>query len=107
VYRYIWHIKLYDPTREEAFVKHWREGSRILQEYKGARGTHIHRVRGEPGAFFLVAEWESQLARDAMDQDANHGISDKAKRWQKLPSNKSFGDVISFAGEEFGAVLPK
>lgn len=106
MYRYIWRITLKDPSNEQAFIDHWRSGSQILQEYEGALGTHLHRVRDEPGSFFAVAEWESQAARDAMSQDANHGDSERAKRWQALPLNESFGEIISFAGEEYGAVLP-
>ncbi len=107
MYRYIWKIKLYEPSKEEDFINHWREGSKILQEYDGARGTHLHRVRDEPGSFFAVAEWESQAARDAMDKDANHGNSERARRWQSGPTNESFGEIISFAGEEFGVVEPE
>lgn len=107
MYRYIWKIKLNDPANEQAFIDHWRTGSQILQEYEGALGTHLHRVRDEPGSFFAVAEWESQAARDAMSEDANHGDSERAKRWQALPLNESFGEIISFAGEEYGVVLPK
>lgn len=107
MYRYIWKIKLSDPAKEQAFIDHWREGSKILQEYDGALGTHIHKVRGEPDCFFAVAEWESQAARDAMDSDANHGNSERARRWQALPKNESFGEIISFAGEEFDAVMPE
>lgn len=107
MYRYIWKIKLSDPSKEEAFINHWREGSKILQEYDGALGTHIHKVRGEDDSFFLMAEWESQVARDAMDKDANHGDSERARRWQSLPPNDSFGEIISFAGEETGVILPE
>jgi quinol monooxygenase YgiN len=107
MYRYIWKIELNNSTTEEVFIKHWRDGSKILQEYDGALGTHIHRVRGEEGSFFLMADWESQAARDAMDEDVNKGSSDRAKRWQKLPRNNSFGEIISFAGEELGVVIPE
>ena len=106
MYRYIWTIKLHDSQDEQEFIAHWREGSELLQEYEGALGTRIHRVRDQPRSFFLVAEWESRAARDAMDQDANYGDSERARRWQKLPKNESYGEIISFAGEEFGVVLP-
>lgn len=107
MYRYVWKITLNDPTNEQAFIDHWKEGSAILQEYPGALGTHIHRVRGEAGSFFLVAEWESQALRDAMQADIDAGESERAKRWQKQPTNESFGEIVSFAGEETGVILPR
>lgn len=107
MYRYIWKIVLNDDVKEEDFISHWRVGSTILQEYEGALGTHMHKVRGEDRAYFAVAEWESKAARDAMDADVNHGDSERAKRWQALPLNESFGQIISFAGEESDAVMPQ
>jgi heme-degrading monooxygenase HmoA len=107
MYRYIWKIKLKDSTSEQKFIQHWHDGSKILQEYDGALGTHIHRVRDEPGSFFLVAEWQSIEARDAMNADAEEGKSERSVRWKKFPPNDSFGEIISFAGEEIGAVFPE
>lgn len=107
MYRYIWRIKLDNPANELAFINHWRSGSAILQEYEGALGTHLHKVRGAAGAFFAVAEWASQAARDAMNDDINRGESDRSKRWRRLPPNESFGTVVGFAGEELAVVLPE
>ncbi len=106
MYRYIWKIKLNDDVDENDFINHWKIGSEILQKYPGAKGTHIHRVRNEPRCFFLIAEWESQTARDAMQTDIDNGDSENAKQWQGLPKNEDFGDITSFAGEEFGVVMP-
>ena len=106
MYRYIWKIKLNNPEDEQAFIDHWRESSTVLQEYPGAAGTHIHKVRNEPGCYFAVAEWESQEARDAMSEDTHDGTSERAQRWQKFAKNESFGEIISFAGEELDAVMP-
>ncbi|MEI6581768.1 MAG: antibiotic biosynthesis monooxygenase [bacterium] len=107
MYRYIWKIKLNNPEDEQAFIDHWRESSKILQEYPGASGTHVHSVRDEPGCYFAVAEWESQEARDAMSDDTDEGTSDKARRWQKFAKNESFGEIINFAGQEIDVVLPE
>jgi heme-degrading monooxygenase HmoA len=106
MYRYVWKIKLNNPIEKQSFIDHWRVGSTILQEYPGALGTHLHEVRGEPGSFFAVAEWESEEARDAMQSDAQTNESERAKRWNKLPKNESFGTVIAFFGSEIGVVLP-
>lgn len=106
MYRYVWKIKLTNSDKEKEFLSFWEETSAILQQYPGALGTHAHRVRGEPGTFFLVAEWESQEARDAMSHDIHNGDSEAAKKWRTYPKNDSFGGVISFAGEELCAVMP-
>ena len=107
MYRFVWKIKLHQPDQEEVFIEHWKTGSTILQEYPGALGTHLHRVRNEPGCFFAVAEWESQAARDAMQADTEANTSERAKRWNQLPKNESFGEGIAFFGEELDAVMPK
>ncbi len=107
MYRFIWKIKLHKPEEEQVFIDHWKIGSKVLQEYSGALGTHIHRVRNEPGSFFAVAEWESQEARDAMQADAHKNESERARRWNQLPKNESFGDIIAFFGEEIDAVMPE
>lgn len=107
MYRFVWKIKLNQPENEQAFVDHWKTGSKILQEYPGALGTHLHRVRNEPGCFFAVAEWESQAARDAMQTDSEKGESERAQRWNQLPKNDSFGDITAmFYGEELDVVMP-
>lgn len=110
MYRYIWTIELNQPVTpesEEAFVSHWRSGSEIIQEYPGARGTHIHvdRDKGQ-GSYFLVAEWDFKEARDAAMDDLENGDSDCALRWRQLPANDSFGRIAVFAGSEIGVVLP-
>ena len=105
MYRYEGRIKLKNQTEKQSFMANWRVGSTILQEQPGALGTHLHEVRDEPGSFFAVAEWESEEARDAMQSDAHANESDRAKRWNKLPKNESFGTVIAFFGSEIGVVL--
>lgn len=107
MYRFVWKIKLNNPEEKQKFIDHWKEGSTILQEYPGALGTDLHEVRDEPGSFFAVAEWESQEARDAMQADAEANQSERAKRWNKLPKNESFGEGLAFFGSEIGVVLPK
>lgn len=106
MYRFVWKIKLHKPEEEQAFIDFWKTGSKILQEYPGALGTHLHRVRNEAGSFFAVAEWESQEARDAMQRDTHQNNSERAQRWNKLPKNESFGEGIAFFGEELDVVMP-
>lgn len=107
MYRYIWKITLNNPEDEEKFIKHWKDGSTILQTFPGALGTHIHKVRDEDASFYAVAEWKSQEARDAMMEEVNTGSTERAVAWQKFPKNDSFGKIISFAGPEIGVVMPE
>lgn len=105
MYRYIWKIKLDNPDSEDEFIQHWKDGSTILQQFPGALGTHMHRVRGEEHSFFAVAEWESQKARDAMQKEVEEGKTERARIWRAMPNNEDFGHIISFAGKEIGVVL--
>jgi heme-degrading monooxygenase HmoA len=51
--------------QEEDFIKHWQNGSDIIQTYPGARGTKLFREISQPGILYAMAEWESKDARDA------------------------------------------
>lgn len=107
MYRFIWKITLSENITEDEFVKHWHDSSVILQEYPGARGTLIHKARDEARTYFLVAQWESQQHRDAMQTEIDAGETERAKRWQQFPKNETFGEVqVRFAGEEIGSVMP-
>lgn len=107
MYRYIWKITLNEDIEEADFIEHWREGSTVLQEFPGARGTHMHRVRNDERSFFAVAEWESQAARDAMQAEIDAGETERGRLWQQFAKNNSFGSIIAFAGEEIDVVMPK
>jgi len=107
MYRFVWKIQLNNPEATQEFIDHWKEGSAILQEYPGALGTHLHEVRNQPGSFFAVAEWASQEAMDAMQADAEANQSERARRWNKLRKNETFGNGIAFFGTEIGVVMPK
>lgn len=107
MYRYIWKIKLNNPSESDEFISHWRKGSTLLQKFEGALGTHLHVVRDEPGSYFAVAEWETKETRDAMSDEASFGNSELAKKWQELPKNEEFGEIINFQGEEIDVVMPE
>ena len=107
VYRYIWKITLNEDVREQDFINHWRESSTVLQEYPGALGTHLHRMRNDDRTFFAVAEWESMAARDAMQAETKEGKTDRAKSWQQFMKNHTFGEIdVHLMGEEIGVALP-
>jgi hypothetical protein len=105
MYRYIWKIKLHSPEAEQELLDYWRVSSHILQQYPGAMGSHAHKVRGEVGSYFFVAEWQSMDARDAMSHDIHNGDSELACAWRSLPPNDSFGKVQTFAGEEIDIIV--
>jgi heme-degrading monooxygenase HmoA len=108
MYRFIWKIKLNDDIAEDEFIKHWHDSSAVLQEYPGAKGTLIHKARNEERTFFLVAQWESKAARDAMQAEIDAGKTERAKRWQAFAKSETFGEIqVVMAGEEIGAVLPE
>lgn len=107
MYRFVWKIKLNDSVTDEEFIKHWHDASTVLQEYPGAKGTLIHKARNEDRTYFLIAQWESQATRDAMQAEIDAGETERAKRWQQYPKNDTFGEIqATFAGEEIGAVAP-
>lgn len=108
MYRFVWKIRLAENVTDETFIKHWHDSSAILQEYPGAKGTLIHKARDEDRTYFLVAQWESQEQRDAMQAEIDRGQTERAKRWQQFPKNETFGDIqLRFAGEQIGAVFPE
>jgi len=106
MYRFIWKIKLKDSVTDDVFIKFWHDSSMVLQEYDGAKGTLIHKARDEDRTYFLVAQWESQAIRDAMDKDTQEGISERAIRYSAFPKNETFGDIQAvFAGEQIGEAV--
>lgn len=108
MYRYVWKIKLNDDVKEEDFLRFWRDSSSIIQEYPGAKGTHMHKVRGEDRTYLAIAEWESIEARDAMRADIEAGESDRSKRWLQFPKNDEWGEISIRAGvEEIDVVWPQ
>lgn len=107
MYRFIWKIQLKQNVSDDDFIKFWHDSSKILQEYDGAAGTHIHKAQDEERTYFLVAEWKSRQARDYMQVDVDAGQSERAKRYLAFPRNESFGDIQAvMAGVQIGSVGP-
>lgn len=42
----------------------WEQGSVIIQQMEGARGTKLHRSVCDPQLLLAIAEWDSKDARD-------------------------------------------
>lgn len=106
-FKFIFRIDFDDLGQRQPFIDNWRKGSEILQEYPGALGTRLHQIEGTD-SLLAIAEWESQEARQAMTLDTKEGKSDRAKRWQAIPKNDSFGKVTVIANAtEIGYVAPK
>lgn len=108
MYRYIWKITITDPEKVAPFIQVWRDASKVLQEYDGAKGTHLHRVLGEDGEYLAIADWESKAARDAMKADTDANTSERARRWQQFTKSEEFGIVESIGKvEEIESVFPE
>lgn len=105
-YRYVREIRV-DADREEEFIEAWYYSSLAIQCMPGARGTRLHRKRGEDGVFIAIAEWESKDARDAAFEELHkpdnpHGI--EMRRW---PDDRDFGEVTILGRlDEIKAALP-
>lgn len=106
-FRFLFEIKV-DPDEDEAFIEHWREGSKPIQEYPGARGTRLHKKLGEEHTYIAIAEWESHEARKAAMADIEAGTSERAKRVKAWGRNEDFGEVTILGNlDEIETVLPK
>lgn len=105
-FRYVFQIQV-RPGEDEAFIEHWREGSKPIQEYDGARGTRLHKKRGEKHTYIAIAEWETITKRRAAMADIFLGLSKRAKRVKMWGKNEDFGEV-TLLGEidEIETVLP-
>lgn len=106
-FRFVFEIHV-RPGEDAEFIKHWREGSKPIQEYTGACGTRLHKKRGEDHAYIAIAEWASLEARQAAMSDIKLGVSDRAMRVAKWGHNEDFGNV-TILGElnEIDQVLPE
>ena len=105
-FRYVFEIKV-RPGEDEEFIKHWREGSKPIQEYPGARGTRLYKKRGEDHTYIAIAEWESLEARKAAMKEIKEGKTERAKRVKVWGDNEDFGEV-TILGEldEIDRALP-
>ena len=105
-FRYVFQINV-RPGEDEAFIEHWREGSKPIQEYDGARGTRLHKKRGQEHVYIAIAEWESLEKRRTAMAEINAGETERAKRVKDWGNNEDFGEV-TLLGEidEIDTVLP-
>lgn len=106
-FRFVFEIKVLDG-QDDTFIEHWREGSKPIQEYDGARGTRLHKKLGEEHTYIAIAEWESREKRQAAIHEINVGETERAKRVKEWGNNEDFGGV-TILGEidEIYAVIPK
>lgn len=105
-FRFVFEVRV-RPGEDDNFIESWREGSKPIQEYPGARGTRLHKKRGEDHTYVAIAEWESLEAREAAIADIEKGESDRAKRVRQWGRNEDFGEVTILGNlDEFVTVLP-
>ena len=62
--KYIFEIKIKHGHSVEEYVKAWKKGSKIIQQFPGARGTRLYQKIGEPNVLIAIADWKSKEARD-------------------------------------------
>ena len=72
--------------QEALFLEHWHNSSAAIQHMAGARGTRMHKKRGEENIYLAIAEWESEEARIAAfeqlaDLASPHG--QEMRRWSR------------------------
>ena len=92
---------------EERFIQHWKNCSKHIQEYPGARGTRLHKKHGVGSTYVAIAEWDSKESRVAAMDDIRKGESERAKRIQACGNNEDYGDVTVLADlDEIARVLP-
>ena len=65
--KYLFEVHIHEGYTAEEYADAWVRASRIIQRAPGARGTALHRKIGEPNVLIAIAEWESKIARDAME----------------------------------------
>ncbi len=105
-FRFVFEIKV-RLGEDETFIENWREGSKPIQEYPGARGTRLHKKLGEDHTYIAIAEWESKELRQAAMAEINEGKTYRAKRVKEWGDNEGFGEVIILGEiDEIDAVLP-
>jgi heme-degrading monooxygenase HmoA len=106
MFRFVFEIKV-NPGEDAAFVENWREGSKPIQEYPGARGTRLHKKQGEEHTYIAIAEWESLEARKTAMADIKAGKSDRSRRVHEWGHNEDFGEVTILGNlDEIESVLP-
>lgn len=105
-FRFVFEIKV-KPGKDQAFIENWREGSKPIQEYPGARGTRLYKKLETDHVYVAIAEWENIESRKAAMQEINLGQSERAKRVHQWGDNEDFGEV-TILGEldEIDQALP-
>jgi heme-degrading monooxygenase HmoA len=61
---FVFEVRIRPGHSADAYAKAWLEASEMIQRAPGARGTRLHRKRGDPDVLLAIASWESKEARD-------------------------------------------
>ena len=77
--KYIFEVRIKPGYRAEQYADAWVRVSQILQQAPGARGTHLHRMIGDPDRLIAIASWESKSARDAMESHRDSAVHEILK----------------------------
>lgn len=61
---YVFKVKVRQDYTVEEYVEAWEQGSAVIQQMQGARGTRLHRGIGDSTTLLAIAEWDSKESRD-------------------------------------------
>lgn len=103
--KFIFEIRVKKGHTAQEYIDAWKNGSAIIQNSEGARGTVLYRKIDEPGTLIAIAEWESKEARDVAMKKLNEaGLEMRAM----LDKHKEHGDIDILGNfEEIAQVNPK
>lgn len=106
VHRYVFRVDFDSDKNRQEFIKHWEEGSALIQNLPGSRGTRLHSMK-DSSSVMAIAEWDSKDLRDAAMEELHNGKSELSKTWLAMPKNEDFG-TVTLLGEidEIGFVPP-
>jgi len=63
--KYVFKIVIKKGHTTSEYIRAWEKGSKIIQQFPGARGTRLYKKIGEPSTLLAIADWKSKKYRDA------------------------------------------
>jgi hypothetical protein len=91
---YVFRFVLQHGHSIEEYIKDWVEGSKIIQQEPGARGTKLYRMSNRH-VYYAVATWDSRSAREAMLEKLFKKVSDsvEAERLRVLVKHEQHAHI--------------
>jgi len=88
--KFIFQVRIKPGCTAEQYIMAWQNGSAIIQEQPGAKGTKLHKKIGEEDTYLAIASWESKEARDRAMENLKK-VDQKTR--VTLDRHRQFGDV--------------